>query len=310
MEQTSILEIQMALSSSTLQSNPNHGKQLFSLILICIAVTLYFLTGCSHEDIYGPEEPVQTKRSSHLTPEVSECLKRDQQNWYYSKTTRKCLPKKFKQYCATAEQTPKIKKLITALHTELNTKTCYDLNSRLEKTNQLHLSHYDLTDLSPLKGLQSIKILRIDHNHIKDISVLSTMTGLEVLRADHNQIHDISPIINLPKLVSLRLDFNQIQKLPQNTGTSQLKFLNLGSNDIRDISPLRDFLKLEKLGLRANPVSNITPLAQLEYLRIVDISATDLEQNRGQVKTSECPTTPDTTPAIQEICQLLTQNTE
>ncbi|MDD9951476.1 MAG: hypothetical protein OXT67_07915 [Zetaproteobacteria bacterium] len=298
----------MEPSFSTPHHNPTRGNPLLWLLFWTTLVVS--LSQCSHEQFYldsdlkGPRT-----QDPALVAKIQACNHKDHGRWYFSRSQQSCLPKQFLQFCSTAKQFPEIEALMRALRTELDLQDCSDLAEAVARTNQLHLSHYDLSDLTPLRNLKQLKILRVDHNRIRDLSVIATMDGLELLRADHNHIHDLRPLRKLRKLVTLRLEVNKITQLDGLEDMLSLKYLNLGSNQILQVDTLSQLLGLEKLGLRANPVEDISPLAGLQQLRILDISATNLEQRRGKVKPSQCPTESGTAPAVQQVCMPLVSTT-
>lgn len=66
----------------------------------------------------------------------------------------------------------------------------------------------DLSVLSPLESLQSLRIL---NGNITDISALTSLTNLESLNLVDNNVTDISVVLELPKLEYLNIAFNPIE---------------------------------------------------------------------------------------------------
>ena len=126
-----------------------------------------------------------------------------------------------------------------------------------------------LRDISPLRGLKNLELLRLSHNDIIDISPVADLTNLKHLFLSHNQIKNIDAVKNLTNLESL--DFAR----------------NMGEVRIRDISPIANLTKLKLLGLSDANIPDISILKNLVNLetfmandsKIEDISVLKNEKN-------------------------------
>ena len=78
--------------------------------------------------------------------------------------------------------------------------------------SDLHLGSNQISDISPLGGLESLMSLFINDNQISDISPLGELTHLHGLLLNGNQISDISPLRGLMKLSNLNLENNKISQ--------------------------------------------------------------------------------------------------
>ena len=115
-----------------------------------------------------------------------------------------------------------------------------------------------LSDISALSGLTSLKKLIIggySNTNISDISALSGLTSLTFLNLSGNNISDISALSGLTSLTSLGLHYNRISDISALSGLTSLTGLNLSYNRISDISALSGLTSLTGLDIRANPLS-------------------------------------------------------
>ena len=134
---------------------------------------------------------------------------------------------------------------------------------QLTISNNWEDSRGSLRDISPLRGLKNLELLRLSHNDIIDISPLAELTNLKHLFISHNQIENIEAVKNLTNLESL--DFAR----------------NKGPKRISDITPIANLTKLKLLGLSDANIPNISVLKNLvnletfmsDHSQLGDISA-------------------------------------
>ena len=129
----------------------------------------------------------------------------------------------------------------------------------LENLQLLKLSDNRITDISPLSGLVNLQYLELHNNQIVDISPLAGLIGLRDLRLKNNEVVDISPLSGLVNLRHLELQENQISDITPLAGLENLQHLKLNDNRITDISPLSGLVNLEVF-LGGNPITDFTPL--------------------------------------------------
>lgn len=103
----------------------------------------------------------------------------------------------------------------------------------------------------------------IPHGSITDLSDLRLLPNLEVLRLEGQQITDISPIFELKKIHTLALCCNPIESLEGIEALENLESLDVTSTKIRDLSPLRN---CTKLSFFQEDCTDLTSLAGLEGL--------------------------------------------
>ena len=75
---------------------------------------------------------------------------------------------------------------------------------------KLDLGNCNISDVSLLSGLTTLKSLRLYRNRIKDVSPLANLTNLTELWLQHNRIVDVRPLAALTRLESLNLQNNRI----------------------------------------------------------------------------------------------------
>ena len=149
-------------------------------------------------------------------------------------------------------------------------------------------------DLTPLKDLKKLKLLRLSHNAIKDLTPLKDLTGLEKLYISHNQIEDVSILNNLKNLKSLDISVNKVNNISvlkdlinvenldiRNNEISDisvtknyknLNWLMANNNKVKDISSLQNNTKLNYLNLENNQIEDVSPIADLSKLQTLNLN--------------------------------------
>ena len=132
----------------------------------------------------------------------------------------------------------------------------------LEHTNLYRLGANDnqITNLTPLSGLEGLKHLSLWGNPISDLSPLASLTQLRYLHLGLCEISNLSPLTGLTGLTNLYLHGNQISDIKPLAELTQLTHLWLGWNLIMDVSPLSNLTRLTELILSSNPIIDYSPL--------------------------------------------------
>ena len=112
----------------------------------------------------------------------------------------------------------------------------------------------EVSDLTPLAGLENLISLSIVKSEVSDLTPLVGLENLRVLKLYENRISDITPLAGLVNLEVLQLHDNQISDLTPLTGLVNLEVLQLHYNKISDITPIRSLTKLERLTIIGNPI--------------------------------------------------------
>ena len=131
----------------------------------------------------------------------------------------------------------------------------------------------EISDLTPLTGLNHIEYLLLWGNPISNLSPLANLTQLKSLNFGGCQVSDITPLINLTQLEWLYLHYNQISDITPLAKLTRLTELSLTSNRIVDISPLANLTELTRLHLDNNRIVDVSPLANLVKLEWLEIDS-------------------------------------
>ena len=146
----------------------------------------------------------------------------------------------------------------------------------LDKLENLAFNTNQISDLSPLAGLSNLRSLNLHDNEISDISALAGLSNLEMLDVHANQISDASAVSGLSSLETLILEGNQISDISPLSGLSNLRLLRLGINEISDLTPLSGLSNLETLSIYANQISDVSPLPSLSSLKSLVLSGNQI----------------------------------
>jgi len=158
-----------------------------------------------------------------------------------------------------------------------------DLNGigAMENLNTLILYYNQITNITPLANLSSLRVMYLGGNQITDITHLAGLTNLGYLDLRQNDISDISSLAGLTQLRNLTIGGNQITDITPLADLDQLSNLWISGNQILDISILSTFTNLTVFLAEDNQITNISPIATstrlsqlwLDRNQISDISA-------------------------------------
>ena len=130
-----------------------------------------------------------------------------------------------------------------------------------------------LRDISPLRGLKNLELLRLSHNDIIDISPVEGLTNLKHLFLSHNQIKNIDAVKNLTNLESLDFARNigeeRISDISAIANLTKLKLLGLSDANIPDISVLKNLVNLETFMANDSKIEDISMLKNARNLKIL-----------------------------------------
>jgi internalin A len=205
---------------------------------------------------------------------------------------------------------------------------------------ELYIGNTQITDISPLAKIPTLKRMGLGNTQIRDISPLKNLKNLHSLSLDNMPIEDLGPL----KKISLSvLDINNtpVEKLnPLNaigylnashtniTDLGVLKykkalryldisatkvsdisalsdgllgFLNASSTLVIDVSPLKDLPLLRMVALQDTVVSDISPLSKLLQRKITRINLVDNGTNGGEdLYLKGCPITNPPFPILEQ----------
>ena len=133
--------------------------------------------------------------------------------------------------------------------------------------NKIYYSKGSFSDLTPLKNLKNLELLRLSHNNIEDISILKELSNLKHLYLSHNKIKDISPLKTLKNLESLDISKNNVENPDIIKNFKNLRLLALRDSNISNLDFLKELTSLESLTAGENKISDISTLKNLTNLK-------------------------------------------
>ena len=146
----------------------------------------------------------------------------------------------------------------------------------MPELSSLTVCYNTISDLSALKGKDTLTYLNLAYNSTKDISPLSGLSSLEELYLGYNigtenmELSDLSDVTALKKLslkgVSGFKGLKSIEALPA------LEYLNLSYTKFSDTELLSGFAGLKELYIYDTEVTDIKGLASLTELEVLSIS--------------------------------------
>jgi internalin A len=135
----------------------------------------------------------------------------------------------------------------------------------------LFLGQGDLEDLTPLSTLSGLMTLRAAINKVSDIKALSGLTKMDRLDLGRSQVMDLTPVANMTVLTELQLDETPVADLSPLHACTKLEKISIKQTRVKDVSPLKDLKKLRFLYVEGAPIENANVLDGLvnNGLRIV-----------------------------------------
>lgn len=138
----------------------------------------------------------------------------------------------------------------------------------------LDLRGNPVSDLTPLKGMQTLKALYIERTNVSDLRPLFGLP-IQELYINDTPVKDIMPLIDMPLVNFNAVGTGISDILP--LARSPIQMLWLSETQVTDISPLIA-CPLVSLTLHRTPVSDISPLAgsRIQRLHIAESNVTDI----------------------------------
>ena len=153
-------------------------------------------------------------------------------------------------------------------------ETVRDLTGLEYATNLTEFTMYDegVSDLRPLSGLTSLKVLRFDHCHrIVDLSPLAGLTNLESATITECGVDDVAALAGMTKLAFLDISFGRVTDITPLAHLANLKTLLAGTNRLKTLPSMSGMKSLERLDLMDNPITSIAGLVGLSNLKRVEL---------------------------------------
>ncbi|MGT2728628.1 NEAT domain-containing protein [Streptococcus phocae subsp. salmonis] len=180
----------------------------------------------------------------------------------------------------------RLERVLVKLGNDLNGDGKMSPDELAQLSGELHLDHYDLTDISLLKHVKNVTELHLEGNHISDIpkDTFSQMKNLRFLNLRSNDLTHLDKDIfaNNNQLSELYLSSNFMPTLEEDLfkGLSQLTQLDLSKNRINTLSDglFKGLSKVTSLGLAENNLEEVseTVLVSLKSLNFIDLSENHL----------------------------------
>ena len=158
---------------------------------------------------------------------------------------------------------------ITIAH---NKRDCLDITPlrNLINLKVLKLSGNKISDLRPLSKLKKLKRLDLSNCHIDSLYGLGSLTNLTDLNLSNNKISSLDEISEFTKLEYLKIQNNNIEHIDFLLNNKRLSELRMDDNVIRDISCLSNCVRLQKLDFSNNKVEDIVSIQDLKLLIFVN----------------------------------------
>ncbi|MDX1696526.1 MAG: leucine-rich repeat domain-containing protein, partial [Ketobacteraceae bacterium] len=173
--------------------------------------------------------------------------------------------------CAGASEFTHIEQFSTLVCTDQGIESIQGI-SQLSELKLVTLDLNNISDLSPLAGLDQVHTLSITNNDLTSLATLPAMPALENLVLFNNGISDISPLMENPQLLNLAINNNQISDAAQFAILPNLTNLSVRNNLIEDIGPIGELSALQNLDARYNILKRgVWDLRSLENAIILDL---------------------------------------
>lgn len=114
--------------------------------------------------------------------------------------------------------------------------------------------------------------LNLNGRVIHDLTPITALSQLQTLRLANTQLNDISPLVGLEQLTTLDVSYNQLDSIAPIAAMSTVRSLNIAYNPVTDISPIGAVL---------------TPETEVEWqlldLSGIDIDTATCPENLGDI---------------------------
>ncbi|MFX1478500.1 MAG: tetratricopeptide repeat protein [Promethearchaeota archaeon] len=149
--------------------------------------------------------------------------------------------------------------------------------SSLHSLKKLYLSGTSITSLESLHELNRLKVLTFYNTKVTDINPLDSLTNLEELNFKQTDISDIKPLLSLKKLKKLDFSNTKVFDISPISSLTALQEISLGGKfKLSDLSVLASLLNLKKLDLADAIVTDLSWIASLSQIEFLDLSNTQV----------------------------------
>lgn len=135
------------------------------------------------------------------------------------------------------------------------------------KLEVLILADCGLTNVEPLGGLASLRILDLSDNSISSINGLVTLSALDELYLEHNALTSIPVLRGFEALRILDLSYNALTYVGGVSACPTLERLNVSHNRLTSVTPVSALTELVWFNASFNSVTDVTMLAPCKKLQ-------------------------------------------
>ena len=127
-------------------------------------------------------------------------------------------------------------------------------------------------NLSSLKRLNKLRVVKIDGLEIQNLAYVCFIPNLEELTINNAKIDDLDPLVPLHSVKKLDLSNNQISKLENIQCIKSLRELYLDYNYLENIFCLQNTKMLTKLSISNNQISTFLSIVSIRSLNELNLS--------------------------------------
>lgn len=144
----------------------------------------------------------------------------------------------------------------------------------MKKLNILRLDNTAVSDISEMAGMIRLNILTAANSDISTLAPLAEIETLRVITVPNTKVSDIDVLRNnkLYSLTSINLEGNGITDASPLAAIPTLKTITLSSNKVSDVSFVSSLTTPENIYLKDNQIENIDAIYDLTTLKELDIS--------------------------------------
>ena len=149
----------------------------------------------------------------------------------------------------------------------------------------------DVTDVGPLRSLQSLQYVNITGTGVKDLAPLADLPKLGELEARKLTVTDYAPVARMTSLRTIDLLQDPIEDLSPLAKAPMLEHVLVCTTKVKDISPLFPVAeRITALDICGSPFRDFAALAKLKNLkklRLTNMPIKDLKPLEGMTKLEE-----------------------
>ncbi|QCY59805.1 leucine-rich repeat domain-containing protein [Bacillus thuringiensis] len=143
--------------------------------------------------------------------------------------------------------------------------------SKLRSLKYVDLTSNSIESIHSIGQLENINMLFLRDNKISDLTPLSKMKKIKTLDLIGNNIKDIQPLFTLSTMKQLYLANNQISDLNGIDRLNNVELLWIGNNKINNVESISKMSNLIELEIADSEIKDISPLSQLGNLQVLNL---------------------------------------